>query len=71
MNDLAKRVIALAGSKSTVEHISYEQAYGQKFDDMARRVPRLDKIRSAIAFKPVHDLDAIIRSVIEDQKLVN
>ena len=44
INALAQRVIALAQSSSTIRHISYEMAYGQKFDDMMRRVPKLDKI---------------------------
>jgi len=66
INDLAARVVKLAGSSSPVEHVSYEQAYGHRFEDMARRVPRLDKIRSAIGFRPKHSLDEIIRSVIED-----
>lgn len=68
INDLARRVIALAESKSRIEHVSYEQAYGHRFEDMPRRVPRLDKIRSAIGFTPKRKLDEIIRSVIEDQK---
>ncbi|HTW95306.1 MAG TPA: GDP-mannose 4,6-dehydratase [Tepidisphaeraceae bacterium] len=65
INELARRVIAVTESSSTVEHISYEQAYGQKFDDLSRRVPRLDKIRSAIEFQPRYDLDQIIRSVTQ------
>lgn len=68
MNDLAARVIKHCSSKSTVEHISYEQAYGQPFDDLPRRVPRLDRIRSLIGFSPRHNLDQIIQAVIEDQK---
>jgi UDP-glucose 4-epimerase len=68
INDLARRVIDLSGQSSQIEHISYEQAYGCRFDDMLRRVPRLDKIRSAIGFQPRHSLDDIIRSVIEDQR---
>ena len=68
INDLAARVVKLAGSSSPVEHVSYEQAYGHRFEDMARRVPRLDKIRSAIGFRPKHSLDEIIRSVIEDAR---
>jgi UDP-glucose 4-epimerase len=68
MNELARRVIDLAGSKSRIEHISYEQAYGRKFDDMARRVPALDKIRRAIGFVPTHNLDQIIRSVIDSRR---
>jgi UDP-glucose 4-epimerase len=68
INDLAARVVKLAGSSSPVEHVSYEQAYGHRFEDMARRVPRLDRIRSAIGFRPKHSLDEIIRSVIEDAR---
>lgn len=64
MNDLAKRVIALSGSKSTVEHQTYREAYGQQFDDMVRRVPDLSRIRAAIGFTPAFTLDQIIQSVI-------
>ena len=68
INDLAKRVIELAGSKSAIEHVSYEKAYGQQFDDMPRRVPKLEKIRGAIGFKRKYDTEQIIRAVIEDQR---
>lgn len=68
MNDLAARVIALAGSKSKTEHVSYEKAYGQTFDDLPRRVPSLDKVRAAIGFAPKHSLDDIIRSVIASKR---
>jgi len=68
MNALAKRVIELAGSRSTIEHVPYEKAYGQQFDDMRRRVPKLDKIRRVIGFKPTKNLDQIIQSVIEEQR---
>jgi UDP-glucose 4-epimerase len=68
MNDLAKRVVQLAGSSSPIEHVSYEQAYGQPFDDLPRRVPKLEKIRAAIGFSPRFSLDQIINAVIEEQK---
>jgi len=68
ITDLARRVIALTGSSSIIEFISYERAYGQAFDDLSRRIPQLDRIRSAINFAPQHKLDAIIRSVIADQQ---
>ncbi len=52
ITDLAKRVIAVCKSSSSLEYISYERAYGQGFDDTQRRVPKLDKIRSMIDFRP-------------------
>ncbi len=61
---LARRVIGLANSSSTIEHITYEQAYGQQFDDMMRRVPSVNKLRAAIGFCPTMDLDQIIQTVI-------
>jgi UDP-glucose 4-epimerase len=68
INDLARRVIALAESTSSIEHLSYEQAYGRRFDDMLRRIPNLQKIQSIIPFQRRFGLDDIIRSVIEDQR---
>ena len=68
MNQLAQRVIELSGSSSKIVHIPYEQAYGHKFDDMMRRVPKLDRIRAAIGFSRKYNTDQIIQSVLEDQK---
>lgn len=68
INALARRVIDLAGSESQIEHVSYESAYGQRFEDVPRRVPDLAKIRAAIGFRPTAGLDDIIRAVIDDQR---
>jgi UDP-glucose 4-epimerase len=65
---LARRVIELSGSQSVIENISYEKAYGQAFDDLSRRVPRLDRIRAAISFEPRLGLDDIIRTVIAEHR---
>jgi UDP-glucose 4-epimerase len=63
INDLARRVIAVTGSSSSIQYIPYEKAYGQNFDDLPRRVPRLDKLRSVIPFQPRYNLQQIIESV--------
>jgi UDP-glucose 4-epimerase len=68
INDLAERVIRLSGSQSTIRHIPYEQAYGRAFDDLPRRVPDLSKIQALIGFRPKHDLDEIIRSVVRERR---
>ena len=66
INDLARMVIASTGSHSEVRHISYQQAYGQPFDDMLRRVPDLSRIRKAIGFAPLHTLEQIVESVVSE-----
>ena len=67
--DLARRVIDRTGSKSTIRHLSYEQAYGQQFDDLPRRVPDLGRVRAAIGFDPRHGLDQIIDDVAADLRV--
>ena len=66
--DLAKRIIALTGSKSEIHYVPYDQAYGPGYEDMRHRAPSLDKIRAAIAYNPTTSLDEILESVIDDMK---
>jgi len=68
INDLARQVIQAAGAQSAVEHITYEQAYGQPFDDMARRVPDLKRVRETVDFAPRFKLKEIISGVIEEMR---
>src|SRR5206468_2039922 len=68
INELARRVIAAAGSGSKIEYLSYEKAYGQAFDDLPRRVPRLERIRSVVQFQPKANLDQIVAGVIAEQR---
>jgi UDP-glucose 4-epimerase len=65
IKDLAQRVKEMTVSPSEIEFIAYEKAYGPGFEDMQRRCPNIEKLRNLIGFKPNHDLDAIIQSVID------
>jgi UDP-glucose 4-epimerase len=62
---LAERVRDLAGSKSAIKYISYEEAYDSGFEDMPRRVPDLTKIHRMIGYEPKHTLDDILVQVID------
>ncbi|MBQ3389387.1 MAG: GDP-mannose 4,6-dehydratase [Thermoguttaceae bacterium] len=66
--DLAKRVIALTGSKSEIGFKSYEEVFGADFEDMRRRVPSLDRARRLIGWQPKYTIDDIICQVIEDKQ---
>ncbi len=61
---LAERVRVLAGSGSEIVCVPYEQAYGEGFEDMPRRVPDISKIGSLIGYRPTRSLDQILESVI-------
>jgi UDP-glucose 4-epimerase len=60
---LAKKVIEITGSKSSIEKIAYEQAYPEGFEDMQRRVPDISKIKQVLGWEPKINLDQIIKDI--------
>jgi UDP-glucose 4-epimerase len=58
--ELAKKVIEITGSKSSIEKIAYEKAYPDGFEDMQRRVPDISKIKQVLGWEPEINLDQII-----------
>jgi UDP-glucose 4-epimerase len=65
IRELAERIIEATGSSSTISLVPYEQVYGDQYEDMLRRSPDTSKIRGLIGWKPVHDLNAIVKRTIE------
>ena len=65
IGDLAERIRALAGSKSEIVRIPYDQAYEAGFEDMPRRVPDISKIKALVGYAPTVELDEILTRVIE------
>ena len=64
MNDLAEHVRTATGSDSEIVRIPYEEAYGEGFEDMARRIPDISKIGAAIGWHPTKSLDQILEDAI-------
>ena len=65
IRSLAERVKALTGSDSEIVYVPYEEAYGEGFEDMPRRVPDISKIGNLIGYRPTRSLDEILQGVIE------
>ncbi len=68
--DLAEKIRTMSGSKSEIRTIPYDEAYAEGFEDMLRRIPDISKICRATGYKPVHDLDEILRRVIDHVRQV-
>jgi UDP-glucose 4-epimerase len=68
IGELALRVRQLTSSSSEIVHIPYEQAYGDGFEDMPRRVPSLEKANRWIGYRPQTSLDQIIEKVASHMK---
>jgi UDP-glucose 4-epimerase len=63
INDLAKKVIAQTNSKSEIVYVPYDQAYGEGFEDMERRVPNIELIKSLVDWTPTRDLSTMITDI--------
>ena len=63
---LAEKTVEMTGSTSEIRFIPYEEAYGEGFEDMRRRVPSLEKAKRLIGYQPTRTLDEIINDVAEE-----
>jgi UDP-glucose 4-epimerase len=71
INDLAKRIIRETGSRSKIVYVPYNEAYGEGFEDMERRVPNIDLITDLVGWKPKRDLTTMIADISNEmQKIV-
>jgi len=63
--ELAKKVIEITESTSTIGKIAYEKAYPEGFEDMQRRVPDISKIQQILGWTPEINLDQIIKDIAD------
>jgi len=63
INGLAKKIISETNSNSKIVYVPYEEAYGDGFEDMERRVPNIDLINQLVGWKPQRDLSTIISDI--------
>lgn len=68
INGLAQKIIAETDSKSEIVYVPYEEAYGDGFEDMERRVPNIDLIHKLVGWKPQRDLSTIIADISAEMK---
>jgi UDP-glucose 4-epimerase len=61
--ELARKVIEITGSKSSIEKIAYKKAYPEGFEDMQRRVPDISKIKQVLGWEPEINLEQIIKDI--------
>ena len=62
--DLARQVIAAAGSKSAIQFQSYSQAYDEDFEDIRRRIPDLTRLKEIIGYQPRLTLADVIQELV-------
>ena len=68
INGLAQMIIAKTGSMSEIVYVPYEEAYGDSFEDMERRVPNIDLINQLVGWTPKLDLSTIITDISAEMR---
>jgi UDP-glucose 4-epimerase len=68
IREVAERIKSKTGSRSPIEYVPYDQAYGKGFEDIRFRVPDTAKLKAAIGFRTTLCLDEILDEVIAFQR---
>ncbi len=69
IKELAGRTIKRLDSSSRIRFVTYDDVFGAGFEDMKRRVPSIDKIRTRLGWEPNADLGAIIDAIAADLRI--
>ncbi|MBN1592344.1 MAG: GDP-mannose 4,6-dehydratase [Candidatus Coatesbacteria bacterium] len=65
IHDLAKLVIKLTKSESSIEFVPYEHAYEKGFEDIERGKPSIAKAAKLVGYKPEINLEEALKRTIE------
>ena len=66
MLELASKIIEICNSRSKIKLVSYEEAYGEGFEDMNRRVASHAKLNQLTEFKFRYRLDDTLQWIRND-----
>lgn len=66
--ELAEKVKEATESPSEIELVPYDEAYGEGFEDLQRRIPDTTRIEERIGWRPEKTLDEILADVISEHR---
>lgn len=69
INELSQLIIKITNSRSSIKYVPYQEAYGNGFEDMERRVPNIDLINALVGWSPKISLEQIIIDVAREISL--
>ena len=71
IENLAKKVISVLNSQSTIKYISFEKSGRNREQEIMTRIPSIQKAKKILSYQPEHNLKEIIVSVAERQNIVD
>ncbi|HUY11717.1 MAG TPA: SDR family NAD(P)-dependent oxidoreductase [Candidatus Dormibacteraeota bacterium] len=70
IRDLAERVVRRVGSASVLKFVPFVDVYPTGFEEIARRVPDVEKAIRLTGFSPKTELDEVIDRVIDERRRI-
>jgi UDP-glucose 4-epimerase len=64
--ELARLVKQEAESSSEIQLVPYQEAFGEGFEDMMRRVPCVEKLERLTGYRPMTPVESIVSRVVQD-----
>lgn len=68
IEQLARMIIELTGSRSKIRFVPYDQAYAPGFEDLRRRVPSIEKLQRLTGFHPRYSLRETLERIIAHER---
>ena len=68
MNHLAKLVKKIAHSDASIQHISYQEAYGEDFEEFVHRKPDLTLLKSYTRHVPRYQIEDTLTELVGHHK---
>ena len=68
IKNLARKIIDETKSKSEIVYVPYDEAYGENFEDMERRVPNIELINEMVGWVPKRNLSQMIDDIVREMK---
>jgi UDP-glucose 4-epimerase len=68
IKNLARKIIDETKSKSEILYVPYDEAYGESFEDMERRVPNIELINELVGWVPKRNLSQMIEDIVREMK---
>jgi len=66
IEDLARLVVSITGSRSRLRYLPYEEAYPAGFEDMRRRVPCTKKLEGVLGWAPERPLEENLARIVDE-----
>ena len=71
IENLAKKVISVLNSQSTIKYISFDKSGRNREQEIMTRIPSIQKAKKILSYRPEHNLKEIINSIAEQQNIVD